>query len=151
MSFSLFIIAVFASIFIIYQDIKSRRINLVLTLAFIGLIITRYYLISDIEQCLFNACFSLLYFLLCYMVIRIYYFMKGSSEPIIDSKIGWGDIILLFAVGCTIEPEKMVLFFTVTFILSILLHILFSRNSRAIPLAAYLLLTYNVYLVFVIL
>jgi hypothetical protein len=145
-----FLIAVgITSGFIIYQDITSRRINLMLTLALIALIIVRYAIFNARDQFLQNVLFCLLYFLLSYMILRLYFYLKGKSkEKIIDSKIGWGDVVLLFAVGCTIEPEKMILFFTITFIFALVVHAMFSRAKRTVPLAAYLMILYNAYLIF---
>lgn len=148
MDLILFITAALASIFIIYQDIKSRRINLLLTLAFTVLIAVRYYFLNTTQQLLINALFCLLYFLLSYTILRLYFFIRtGTSQKIIDSKIGWGDIILLYAIGCTIEPEKLIFFFTAVFVISLLLHVLILSKYKQIPLAAYLLIFYNVYLI----
>ncbi len=80
------------------------------------------------------------------MTIRLYFVCKGERNvKIIDNKIGWGDIILLFAFGCTLVPETLVFFFTIVFILSVVFHIIISKWKDQIPLAAYLLILYNIY------
>jgi hypothetical protein len=144
----LFVGGALASVIIIYQDFKHRRINLMLTLLFVGIIVWRYFVVNTGNQLLWNTAFCLMYFLMSYLVLRLYFFARGKGdEQVIDSKIGWGDIILLFAAGCTIEPEIMVFFFSITFVVSLLCHLIFSKRKKTIPLAAYLLIFYNFYLI----
>jgi hypothetical protein len=140
------IMASLISVFIIYQDMKYKKINLILTLMFVCIISIRYYIYDIPEQLGLNAMFCLLYFLLSYVVLRLYFYIRtGETQKIIDSKIGWGDIILLYAIGCTLEPQKLIFFFTGVFVTSALLHLLIFRKQKNIPLAAYLLIGYNSY------
>ncbi|MFO0355665.1 MAG: prepilin peptidase [Sphingobacteriaceae bacterium] len=144
--FLLICVALISSI-LIYQDFSSRRINLLLCLAFIVLILFKYVLPNTYDQLFLNTAFSTLYFLLSYLVLKLYFYLRGSGkEAIVNTKIGWGDVILFFAVGCTIEPERVVSFFAIVFTVSIILHFLLSQRKE-VPLAAYLLVFYNIYLV----
>lgn len=137
------------SFVIIYQDFNKRRINLLLTLFFILLIFITYYLQYQAIQLLFNCVFSLIYLLLCYFIIRLYFNLKGKRGiPIVDQMVGWGDIILLIAIGSTLEPDHMIYFFAASFISALIFHLIISSKNKSIPLAAYLLIIYNCYIIY---
>lgn len=149
MDLLLVIMSVLISIVIIYQDFTQRKINLILTLLFILTIIIFYFKQNTGTQLLFNSVFSMLYLVTCYFILRLYFNLKGQKESsIIDHMMGWGDIIILLAIGSTFEPDKMIYFFGFSFVASILFHLILSTRTKSIPLAAYLLLFYNCVLVF---
>lgn len=144
----LFFIALISSL-IIYQDFKQRKINLLLTLFLILLILVFYYLQNKGVQILYNLLFCLMYYLLCFITLKFYFYLKDKRSPmLIDQMIGWGDIVLLFAIGSTLEPEFMISFFAFSFILALLIHLIVFSKSKSIPLAAYMLLFYNSYLIY---
>jgi hypothetical protein len=152
MELLLFIVSVLISLIIIYQDFTKRRINLILTLIFNLTIILFYYKQNTGTQLLNNAVFSLLYLLTCYFILRLFFNLNGQKDnSIMDHMIGWGDIIILLAIGSTFEPDKMIYFFGFSFVASILIHLIFSKRTKSIPLAAYLLLFYNCLMVYGIL
>ena len=147
MDFFLLICVALISSIIIYQDFRSRRINLLLCLVFIVLIFFKYILPNTYDQLILNTAFSTFYFLLSYLVLKLYFYLRGKGkESIVNTKIGWGDVILFFAVGCTLEPDKVVSFFAIVFTVSLVVHYLLSQKKE-VPLAAYLLVFYNIYLV----
>ena len=149
MNIALFIAALTASVFIIYQDFKFREINLLLIIGFVIIIAARSLYIESTDQIILNSIFCMLYFAISYLVLRVYFFVKNKrSEKLIDEKIGWADIILLFIIGCTLEPEHMIVFFGSVFILPLLLHLVILKNTKQIPLAAYLMIIYNSYQLF---
>lgn len=146
-SIALYILILFISSAIIYQDFKKRRISVVLIILFAGFAFWKYISLVSFTQLLQNSLFCLLYLFLCFFILKLYFIIKSKTKlKIIDVMIGWGDIVLLFIVGCFIEPEYLVFFFTSVFVLSLIIVLLFQSKKNTIPLAGYLLIAYNLYL-----
>jgi hypothetical protein len=104
------------------------------------------FLKTSFEQILQNAIFCFFYFGLCWLVLKLYFKLrKYETVGIIDNMIGWGDILLMAAVGCTIAPERLFLFFTFTFVLATVVHLIFFSKKKEVPLAGYLLLVFSTY------
>lgn len=132
---------------IIYQDLKTRLISLWLILAFSAANITLYLLVNSIYQFLENTIFCFCYFLFSFLILVLVYFIKHKKfEKIIDSKIGWGDILIFITIGVCIEPIHLIFFFTTAFIFSIVFYFIFLRSKKSIPLAGLILPCYLVYL-----
>lgn len=136
---------------IIYQDFKSRLISIWLIVAFTIINITQYLLAHSIYQLLENSIFCACYFLFSFLVLFLFYYLKNRRfERIIDSKIGWGDVLIFLSIGICIEPMHLIFFFTGAFVFSILFFFLFLRSKSSIPLAGLIIPSYIVY-IFVIL
>ena len=136
-----------SSVGIAYQDFKSRLIGLWLVVIFALLNISGYLFSGSYYQLLENTAFLTCYLLFSYFVLQLYYFLKTRKfQRIIDTQIGWGDILLLFFTGICLEPVVMVYFFTASFVISIFLSPFFSKNNKQIPLAGILVLCYSIYL-----
>jgi hypothetical protein len=132
---------------IAYQDFKDRMISLWLILVFTGINIAQYLLFNPFYQFLENVIFCLCYFLLCFLVLALYFFLKNREfESIIDKKIGWGDILIFLAIGFTIQPLYMIWFFTGVFIISLLFHVFLLRRKTSVPLAGFAAIIYLLYL-----
>ncbi len=132
---------------IVYQDFKTRLINLWLIILFSAANLTQYILINSIYQLIENTIFCFSYFLFSYLVLLLFYFIKHKKfEKVLDSKIGWGDILIFLAIGICIEPMYLIFFFTTAFIFSTVIYFLFIHKHNSIPLAGLIIPCYMIYL-----
>jgi hypothetical protein len=82
------------------------------------------------------------------MIVKLYYILNGkASEKVMDHKIGWGDIAIFLSVGVCMEPVIMVWFFTISFLLSVVLFYTCIRKNT-VPLAGFIVLFYLLYIVY---
>ncbi|PBQ30231.1 hypothetical protein CNR22_00140 [Sphingobacteriaceae bacterium] len=133
---------------IAYQDFKDRLISLWLIVSFCLINTTQYLMVFSLKELLNNSLFCIIYFLFLYGALHVYYFLKTKKiQTIIDEKIGWADILLVFIIGACIDSVLVVVFFTVSFLMALLLHLFILRSSRPIPFAAVLVINYLLYLV----
>jgi hypothetical protein len=136
------------SAFIAYQDFKTRLIHVWLVLLFSIINIVQYLFSNTYYQLAENTVFCISYFLFSYLVIQLFYFIKTRKlQKITDTKIGWGDILLLFSIGLCIEPVNLIFFFTVSFIVSLMVQLLFFKKDKNVPLAGMIAICYDFYLV----
>ena len=134
---------------IAYQDFKTRLFSIWLLIAFAIIGVSEFFLNHSIFQFAENLIFCLCYFLLCFLILTLYFFIKhGKFESVIKNKIGWADILLFLIIGSLLEPQNLIYFFTFSFIISLLIHLAFSGRNKSIPLAGFLSLSYFVYLFF---
>jgi hypothetical protein len=134
---------------LIYQDFKTRLISSLLvfiySLSIIGLFVVR----NSGQQLFENAVFCICYLLFCYLILHLYFFIKTNQfQQLLDSKVGWGDILLLISIGSTLSPEYLIYFFTLTFTLTVIFQFVFFKSNKNVPLAGYLLILYFGYLLY---
>lgn len=67
---------------------------------------------------------------------------------IIDNAIGIGDVILMFVTGITLAPEQMLIFFTISFVFSAFITLVFLKQNSTVPLAGTMALCYTFFLPF---
>lgn len=136
-----------SSVLIAYQDFKTRFISLWLIAVF-GLANSLLYLQThSAYEWLENTFFCAAYFLLCYLVLHLYFFIKTKRfQTILDKKIGWGDVLLFFLIGSCITPVFMIYFFTLSFVTALLFQLIAVRNSKNIALAGILVICNFLYL-----
>jgi hypothetical protein len=133
---------------LIYQDFKSRLVSVWLIILFTISNICLYLNFNSLNQLFENVIFCLAYFLLCYLCLHVYFFLKlNKFQKLLDSKLGWGDILLLFSIGSCLEIDTMIIFFTITFIFTVITHYMMFKSSNSIPLAGYLLICYHINLI----
>jgi len=138
-----------AGITIAYQDFKSRLISIwvLIVFAFAGL--ATYIINYSSVQLIENAIFCAAYFLLLYLSLVLYFFIKTKKlNSLLDTHIGKGDLIMFMAIGITLEPNTLIYFFTATFIISILTWIPFRKRNTAVPLAGITVLCYLFFLTY---
>src|SRR5581483_3720517 len=104
--------------------------HLLLIIVFL-LINSAYYLANNsYTQFLTNFLFCAGYFIFNFMIVKLYYILKGrGNEAVMDHKIGWGDVAIFLSIGICMEPVIMIWFFTVSFLLSVLLFYSFIRKN----------------------
>jgi len=129
---------------ITYQDLRSRSVSWILfpLLAGMGIILTfmEFPSVTHI-MCLFVINSG---FLLCqYFLLHTYYFIRDRRlTRIIDSRIGWGDLLFLLSACFFFSPLNFFIFYLGSLVFSIAIHLLMvSRNKTpgapavVIPLA----------------
>jgi hypothetical protein len=135
--------------FIAYQDLRTRLISLWLIALFFMLNVIQYLFLNTWYQLAENTLFCVLYILFSYLVLQLFYFVKTKKfQPLLDSKIGWGDVLLVLSIGVCIEVVNLIYFLTIAFTVSILVQLLFFRTSKSVPLAGLLAVCYIAYLLF---
>ncbi|MFO0357003.1 MAG: prepilin peptidase [Sphingobacteriaceae bacterium] len=132
---------------IAYQDIKSREISLWLILIFAGFVFWRTYLKSGLELIGYQFLFSVCYLFISLALIKLYFILtKRGHLRLFEQLFGWGDVLVLIAVGIGLPVEIQIPFYLVCFILAIIGYYLIQSIKTSIPLAVYLVLTYCAYL-----
>lgn len=133
---------------IVYQDFKHRLISVWVLLAFSTFCCTLFLLEHSFTEWLENSLFCLTYFLFCYLVLHLFYFIKTRRfQKILDVKIGWGDVLLFLLIGSCISPLLLIYFFTASFVLALVFQLLFQRKHKDIALAGILAVCYVLFIV----
>ena len=133
----LFLIAILLVVF--SQDLRKRTIHIVLPIVIFlfGLFIN--YLSQDLS-------FEVIAYNMVFVVINllglfIYFSLKSKKfiNPI-DTHIGLGDIVFLFALTPLFQLKGFILFFILGLLFSLLTHIvlMFFKQTKTIPLAGYI-------------
>ena len=137
------------SIIIFYQDFKERLISLWAVIGFITCSFINYLVQYSIYQFLENAFICLIYFVVCYLILTLYFYLKTKKiEKLLDTKIGWGDVLVLFSIGCTMPFPEMIYFFTISFVLSLIGSFVTNKKDPSIPLAGVSVVLYAFYILF---
>lgn len=132
---------------IFYQDVRYRAVMWFLFPLLAGACIWYNYEFLEWKTVLFNGLFVvfLLGSLTVYVSIR-----KKELTAIWKGFFSWGDILFILAVTPLFETIQYIYFFTFGTILTLVIHLSFSRGERrkTIPYAGYLSLVSVAYLVF---
>jgi hypothetical protein len=126
-------------IFIIYQDLKTRTIHVLLPVfVFIFSLTINFY--SDYLT--FNMIIKNIGFVVINILGLVFYFSiknKSFFNPI-DKSIGLGDILFFLSITPLFNLNCFVLFFVLSFVFSLILHLVLSKNNKknTIPLAGYM-------------
>lgn len=135
------------SLLIFYQDLKDRLVSLWVLLLYGGIIISYTIYEKGIEITLQNTISSIVYFALCFGVICLYYFVKERQFPrIMDVKLGWADVIICLSIGVSLELVSLVVFFTVSFVISAIIGLVLHSRNKTVPLAGFLVIFYLVFI-----
>lgn len=135
------------SLFICYQDFKSRLVSAWVLMLYLLLLIVSTIWFSGIEVFLKNVLSSFCYFSLCALGVFTYYFLKERQVPrIIDNKFGWADVLVCIGIGFSLSIVDLIVFFTVSFIVSALIGIVFLKKNNTIPLAGILTILYLIFI-----
>lgn len=131
---------------IVYQDFKYRLIS-IFSIAGFGISCCALFLLAhSLQEWLENGIFCIAYFIFCYLILHLFYFLKTKRfQNIIDKKIGWGDILLFMIIGSCISPLELIYFFTASFVIALLFQILFQRKNKEIALAGIVAICYTVF------
>lgn len=131
---------------LVYQDFKNRLLTTWLIVLFTVCNSCLHLTTSSVYKLIQNFSFCVCYFLLCYFILHLYFYIKTKKfQKIIDSKIGLGDVLIFFSIGSCIEPNHLIFFFTCAFIISALAFFLFFQTKTSVPLVGFLLPCYLVY------
>lgn len=137
-----------AALWLSWQDFKTRLLSLWLIVAFATanalFSVETYWWLGLLE----NALVCLAYLLLLYLCLQLYFYMKHRRfQKIIDTQLGLGDVLVLFAIGLGLEPALMIWFFSLGFAVSLLISLWLFAKAQSIPLAGLMALNYLIFLV----
>ncbi|MCC6370236.1 MAG: prepilin peptidase [Bacteroidia bacterium] len=145
MIFAFWIVTGLLAIYIFYQDMSSRLISTWALAVFTLVNTSRFLFENNISSLLINMGFTVGYFAICLFTIKVYYYIKTKSSNSSAGIFGWGDVWMCAAIGITLPPEHLVLFFTIGLTLSLVVHLLFFKKNNNVPLAGYLAIYYLLY------
>lgn len=132
------IILVIMLLFVIYQDLNTRTIHVILPISVfvIALGINYYNLHLNMETVLPN----LLFVLVNIVGLILYTSLKSQkvTNPI-NKTLGIGDVVFFIAITPMFNLKPFILFFILGLIFSLLIHTIscIFRNIKTIPLAGY--------------
>jgi hypothetical protein len=128
------------------QDFKERLISLWIILVFCGGCAASVWLLEGIYALLSYTLSSLTYFTFCFLVLILFYFLKERKiRNIIDTKIGLGDVLVMLAIGITLDIIPLILFFTSSFIISAVIGLFLAKKHKTVPLAGILTVLFFFY------
>jgi hypothetical protein len=147
MHWTAFIFLALSGAWLSWQDFKARLISLWLIVLF-AVANAVFYLSDNIFSGLVeNTIFCIGYLLLLYVSLLLYFYLKNKKfEKLIDTQLGLGDVLVMLAIGLSLEPVAMIYFFSLALIISLLLSVLFFRKKQNIPLAGLVILNYLAFL-----
>lgn len=131
---------------IFYQDIKYRAVSWMafLVLAIAGSVFS--YFVGGIYTTLFNALVNSTIIIIQLVIVYFFYFIKtGKPANIINTKLGLGDVLMLFALSFSFSPPLFLFFIFLSFVLSLFISIV-RRNKQSIPLAGYQAMFYLIFI-----
>lgn len=135
------------SVFVFYQDFKERQVSLWLLLVYSGLIVSDTIYDLGFDNFLQNAISSVIYFSLCFTGVFLYYFLKERSIPaVIDKKIGWADVIICLTIGVSLNISSLIVFFTISFVISAIIGLILQARDKTVPLAGFLVILYLIFI-----
>ena len=144
----LLVFFLFLSALVVFQDFKTRLIDLWLLILYSFVLILIFYLKGHgYSEMLENLIFISFYLLVLFLVLHLYYYFKvGSIVRILDKKIGLADVWILASMGLTLDFLSFLLISNISFGFSILYHLISrSRQKINIPLAGISVLVYALY------
>lgn len=144
----LFVLLLFSSILIVFQDFKERKISLIVLLTFGFSISAIVFLNYGISVLLRNSISSLLYILFTWVILCLVFSIKSKKfDYIIDNQLGLGDIITMFFLGISFNIVGQIMFFATSYIFSLVVFAMITYqikkdSLRLIPLAGLMVIFY---------
>jgi len=130
-----------------WQDFKTRLLSLWLIVTFAAANALFSFETYWWRGLLENALVCLAYLLLLYLCLQLYFYIKHRRfQKIIDTQLGLGDVLVLFAIGIGLEPALMIWFFSLGFIISLIISLWLFAKAKSIPLAGLMVLNYLLFL-----
>jgi hypothetical protein len=142
-------ILLLCTIVISYQDFKNREISVWVILLFTALCVLQTFMFQGALALFYHFISALIYLLICLCVLFLFFYLKEKKFPkLIDKKIGLADLILIVAIGSTMEITVLILFLTLSFIFFALIGFTFLRKYETLPLAGMLIIVFFIFQVF---
>ena len=85
-----------------------------------------------------------------YGLLVLYTYVKENTVSVLNSKIGLGDLLFLFAISPLFHPVFFILFEIVSLLITLIAVVFFQKLNKPIPLAGYLSLVLITYIIFTI-
>lgn len=138
-----------AALWIAWEDFKSREINIFAFVAF-GLLGLLY------PQSLLDPLFYLsriFNLLIIGIMLCTIWLVFRNRGPVMDQKLGWGDVVMLLCLAIWLETESFLYLFTATTSLLVLGYFLLQKSGRLasdhpIPLAGWLSISFTLWAAF---
>lgn len=138
-------------IILAYQDIKSMSVLQILLVSLLSIqALTGIYEIGLLNWGA-NFIINSLLIIIQLSVLAIFYKFKNADRKfsIIDNIIGAGDIIFFFFLAAAFSPINYVTFLVTSLTISLIAHLLVSRNSNRMPLIGYLSIIFIICVIFI--
>lgn len=143
------LIVVFFTIF--YQDNKERLVSayLYFFVAFLGTILHSFYSPNYFVlffEILINLLVILSVLLLAYLSTRLIF-----KNKFLNQSFGIGDVFMFLSLCFLFPSSTFIVFFVFSLFFSLLIHLLFNKKNKTIPLAGFMSLLYGLIYIFTIL
>ncbi len=138
MKIALEILTIASCIGIIYQDLKTRLISVILFVLLAGALLTNYFLFSNEETNNSLLMVNILFVTTQILVLYFYFKIRKKGASFLESVFGLGDVIMLFCMSFIFPLPQLIVFLLATYFISfILLGLNYLRRKKylTIPLA----------------
>jgi hypothetical protein len=145
--YALIAVSVITGCIIAFQDFKERLISLWLIIVYSCncILLTQQH--EGWQGLLSNVLTTVLYFGFYFLAVILFYYLKERKlNAIIDEKIGKADVILLLAIGVTMNIVELIVFSTIAFSFAAVLSLLLFKKVKTIPLGGILVLLHSVFM-----
>ncbi len=135
------LIGLASSALIIWQDVKSRKINHWLLFLF-GLCGMGWQILYEPVLGWIHISFSVALVLAVLLVIGVWAYIVGKQEWL-DDRLGLSDIFMLIGIACWFSPEHLLIFYGISIALifvsaNLLVSYDVLKKGKKVPLAAFL-------------
>lgn len=111
-----------------FQDLRNRTVHLGLLIGLLLVFGYRNWLMTS-SLLYMSQLFNYMFLALCSIVILVYYRIKFGSFNLIDQGIGLGDVVYLLVVAFGLYFVEYVIWFNVSLIVALLIHVLVRNQS----------------------
>ena len=142
------IVLIIILLLVFFQDIKYRRVHILLflLLGLIGLLLCILIGLCVSLDLLFSFLFIISTMASLWLYLSI---IHKNIVNLTKGFIGEGDILFFVVIIPLFSFERYVFFFIMGLFLSVIIHLLFSKNKQqTIPLAGYLSIMLTIFLIF---
>ena len=132
-----------------YADFKTREVSVILLFCYSFLVAVDAIMSATAKITGLNFASNLGFVFLLFLCTTLYISIRNKKFVLITNGfMGWADVWIILVLALPFYWANYILFITVSFIIALLFHVVFSvfRKSpdRQIPLAAYLVINYAV-------
>jgi len=129
-------------ILLAFQDIKMRHINGWLLIPLLLLFFFQSFQAEYATVVFINLGLNVTFLIIQFILVSLFYFIKEKQINFINTKLGIGDILLLFIISASFSFKSFLIFYVGTLLMCIFITIVlerFIRNEKnSIPLVAYI-------------
>ena len=140
MSVFLNISIILCCIFIAYQDIKQRKVLLLVLLGLISLVTFKAILLAAYLEVALLECFINLV-IISLMVLLLWIYFKLLRKKQLTDVLGLGDILMFVVFAIAFSAVTFIIHLTLSFVFSLMFHLILKKHYKkenTVPLAGFM-------------